>query len=287
VTKRIDAEGYKSGSSDATRYGWTYTYDLAGRVVTELDPELESRNKPGAFTKSYRYNAAGDVVSETDALGNESLYAYDAAGRLLSVTDPLGVPVSYSYDKAGNKLFMTDGRGKVTTYAYGAFGMLRSVKNASQLTIRDTYDLAGNMARMVDRNGNATEYAYDSRNLLLRKSVEETGDEIEYGYDEVGNRVSMTDESGAVCTRSMRRTRWRKFARTASWRSRTRTTRSATSLPCGTAPALRLRMGTTDPTGCRPLHSTARRQRTRMTRTATGSRSRTTEGWRSSTHTTR
>jgi YD repeat-containing protein len=49
---------------------------------------------------------------------------------------------------------------------------------------------------MVDRNGNATEYAYDNRNLLTRKSVAETGDEIEYGYDEVGNRVSMTDESG-------------------------------------------------------------------------------------------
>jgi YD repeat-containing protein len=35
-----------------------------------------------------------------------------------------------------------------------------------------------------------------SRSLLLAQSVVETGDTIQYTYDETGNRASMTDESG-------------------------------------------------------------------------------------------
>lgn len=132
----------------------------------------------------------------TDGLGSTTTYEYDSTGRLLTVTDPIGISVSYTYDKTGNKLFMTDGRGKVTSYLYGAFRMLKSVKDADEKTMTCTYDLAGNVACVTDRNGNHTVYTYDSRNLLTEKKVLETGEEIGYSYDEVGNRAEMTDESG-------------------------------------------------------------------------------------------
>jgi RHS repeat-associated protein len=196
VVKSNDAKGYLSADSDDARYGWLYTYDLANRLVSKTDPELAARRGGAAFSASYSYNPAGEKIKETDALGNATTYDYDEAGRLVAVTDALGVVTTYGYDKAGNKLYMTDGRGKTTQYTYGAFGMLREVQDAAGNPVTYLYDLAQNMTQMTDRKGYHTVYAFDNRNLLLSKSVTETGDSIAYGYDETGNRSSMTEESG-------------------------------------------------------------------------------------------
>ena len=134
IVKKIDAKGYAAADNDDERYGWTYTYDLANRLVRVLEPELAAKNIPGVYTWMYVYNTAGEKIKQTNALGAFTSYEYDEAGRLIRVTDPLGISVAYSYDKTGNKLDMTDGRGKVTTYDYGAFGLLRKETNASQLS---------------------------------------------------------------------------------------------------------------------------------------------------------
>ncbi|TBL71230.1 RHS repeat protein [Paenibacillus thalictri] len=197
IIKKIDAKGYLSGDTDEERYGSLYEYDLANRLVKMIDPELAARNEPGLFTQAYRYNATGQKVKETDALGHSTSYEYDAAGRLTKVTDPLGVATAYDYDKAGNKLYMIDdGLGKATKYSYGAFGLLRETTNAANRSIRYQYDITANVAVMIDRLGNHTKYQYDNRNFLVEKSVAETGDRIMYAYDEVGNRISMKDDSG-------------------------------------------------------------------------------------------
>jgi YD repeat-containing protein len=169
VIKKIDAKGVQSGSTDQARYGWIHTYDLANRLVTTADPMLATN---GQFTKQYRYNIAGETLTEIDALGNETVYAYDQAGRLVSVTDPLGIQTAYGYDKAGNKLFMVDGRGKVTRYRYGSFGVMREAINADSQAIRYQYDLVMNTVLQVDRNGNHIRYTYDARNLLTSNSEE-------------------------------------------------------------------------------------------------------------------
>ncbi|MDQ4682741.1 hypothetical protein RCF13_23835, partial [Stenotrophomonas maltophilia group sp. RNC7] len=119
----------------------------------------------------------------------------DEAGRLIKVEDPLKISVSYGYDKAGNKLYMVEGRGKITEYTYGDFGILKNTTNADQKSIQYSYDLAGNVAAVIDRNGNHILYTYDNRNLLVDRTVQETNDTISYSYDEVGNRIKMTDES--------------------------------------------------------------------------------------------
>ncbi|TBL71232.1 polymorphic toxin type 30 domain-containing protein [Paenibacillus thalictri] len=196
VIKKIDAKGYLSGGIDEERYGSLYEYDLANRLVKMIDPELAARNEPELLTQAYRYNAAGQKVKETDALGHSTSYEYDPAGRLVKMTDPLGVATAYDYDKAGNKLYMIDGRGKATKYSYGAFGLLRETTNAANSSIRYQHDLSANVTVMIDRLGNHTKYQYDNRNFLVEKSVAETGDRIMYAYDEAGNRISMKDDSG-------------------------------------------------------------------------------------------
>jgi len=188
IIKDIDAKGYLSGETDVERYGIEYEYDLAGRIVKTIDPE-------GGQTK-YEYSQYGELAKHTDALGNTSQYEYDNAGKLVKVTDALGIATKYTWDKAGNKLTMTDGRGKITKYCYGSFGLLISYIDADEQETVYKYDLSLAVAAMKDRNGNETIYSYDNRGLLTEKKVPETGDTVSYTYDVLGNRETMTDDTG-------------------------------------------------------------------------------------------
>lgn len=198
VIKEIDAKGYLSGTTDDTRYGTLYTYDLANRLVKVVDPVVLEKGGPTKHTAKYEYNQYGQKIMAYDALDNVTKYEYDEAGRLKKVTDALDVDIQYSYDKAGNKLSMTNGKNKVTSYSYGDYGILLSYLDANNRPSSYKYDLALNKASVLDRKGNETLYTYDSRNLLLTRSVPKTGDSISYTYDGVGNRVKMTDATGTL-----------------------------------------------------------------------------------------
>lgn len=189
LVKKIDAKGYLSGSSDKERYGVVYSYDMANRLIRQVDQENDAM--------SFKYNSAGEKTQETNALDQTYVYEYDNAGRLVQVTDPIGISIKYHYDLVGNKLDMTDGKGKVTLYRYGAFGLLMESVNAANQSTAYRYDRALNLSEMTDGNEWHTRYSYDSRNLLVEKAVQETGDRIAYTYDQNGNRASMKDESGS------------------------------------------------------------------------------------------
>ena len=195
VVKDIDAKGYKSGSSNETRYGSVYTYNLANLLVSKSTPEAVDK---GATSIRYTYSIFGEVLTQTDALGNVTTYQYDNAGNLIKVIDPLKVSIKYTYDRLGNKQTMTNGKGKLTLYSYSAFGMLRSVKKEEDKTISYQYDLLGNVACQTDKSGNHTLFTYSNIGQLLEKRVIETGDVIKYSYDQVGNRSSMQDSCGTA-----------------------------------------------------------------------------------------
>ena len=195
VVKDIDAKGYKSGSSNETRYGSVYTYNLANLLVSKSTPEAVDK---GATSIRYTYSIFGEVLTQTDALGNVTTYQYDNAGNLIKVIDPLKVSIKYTYDRLGNKQTMTNGKGKLTLYSYSAFGMLRFVKNEEDKTISYQYDLLGNVACQTDKSGNHTLFTYSNIGQLLEKRVIETGDVIKYSYDQVGNRSSMQDSCGTA-----------------------------------------------------------------------------------------
>ena len=43
----------------------------------------------------------GNIIKETDALGNSTSYVYSQGGKLISVLDSMGNRTEYGYDKAG------------------------------------------------------------------------------------------------------------------------------------------------------------------------------------------
>ena len=54
-----------------------------GRVATISDPNAQR-------SLSYSYDAAGNLISHTDAIGNVTTYSYDGRHRLVQVSDGLG-----------------------------------------------------------------------------------------------------------------------------------------------------------------------------------------------------
>jgi YD repeat-containing protein len=76
----------------------TYTFDMAGRLTSELNPETGST----AMTYVYdswdaacgTYASAGDVVEKKDAMGNVTCFKYDALHRATAVTYPSGTYAS-------------------------------------------------------------------------------------------------------------------------------------------------------------------------------------------------
>jgi YD repeat-containing protein len=50
------------------------TYDILGRKISTVDPDM------GTWT--YKYNAFGEMIRQTDAKGQVIDYEYDAIGRL-------------------------------------------------------------------------------------------------------------------------------------------------------------------------------------------------------------
>ena len=57
-------------------------------------------------------------------LGQKESYAYDAQGNLISVTDAMGNTTKREYDRNGNLCAVTDAAGTRTLYAYDAMDRL-------------------------------------------------------------------------------------------------------------------------------------------------------------------
>jgi YD repeat-containing protein len=96
--------------------------------------------------------------------------------------------------------------GTVTTYDYDRADRLTSIavrKGATELlSYAYVYDRNGNRTEQVERNGWAPEtttYTYDDLHRLETVTYPD-GRLVAYGYDEVGNRTSMTDANGHATT---------------------------------------------------------------------------------------
>ncbi len=94
-----------------------FEYDTHGNTVTVTDPENHThrgtctttwatgfaRTAPTPAPRRLDHNESGQVISQTDAAGQDSLLTYDAAGRLTGI-DRAGpeYDVSYDFDDCAN-----------------------------------------------------------------------------------------------------------------------------------------------------------------------------------------
>jgi RHS repeat-associated protein len=145
----------------------------------------------------------GQVLSQTDALGRETLISIDPGnGNVLSKTlvSASGNEVTtYTYTPDGMLATVTDPLGRKTAYAYDQFDRLTAATQGAGTPLAATthyeYDAAGDMTARTDPNGNRAQYAYDTRGRLL-STIAPDGGVTKYTYDADGNTTSTTDPLG-------------------------------------------------------------------------------------------
>jgi RHS repeat-associated protein len=153
-------------------------------------PPAPGASDPQLGATIFYYNAANELVAETDALGNTTEYAYTSTGEGV----PSGLqyctvdPVDYqkgvtcpaygavhvdgtsteTFDSAGDVLTSTDPDGDVTTNVYdvaGHPGLVSASTDPDGTTTTYTYNSAGQVTRQVVSFGTyiaTTLYAYDT-----------------------------------------------------------------------------------------------------------------------------
>lgn len=165
-----------------------YSYDPLGNVIGIVQ---------GDKTVTTEYDAIGNTVSVTNALGNSRGFTYDKDNRMLSSTDFAGAKSAVTYDGAGNILTAINALGAQTQFAYDSDGNVTKMTDAIGNTTEYRYDLAGNMTAVKSPLGTLTEYTYDKMgNMTEKKSAD--GQTTAYGYDLHNNLVSVTSPDGTV-----------------------------------------------------------------------------------------
>lgn len=169
------------------------------------------------LTRTYIYDSAMNMTSETDPRGNTTQYAYDDRGNVTRITgpeggvtqfeyeptfnqvtrivDPLGRETRFGYDNRGNLTETTDDLGNRTDFTYAANGDLLTVTNALGNVTRFSYDAYGNVSGVTDALNYTTEMTYDI--LGNRLSVTDPKNQrTDFSYDAENQLVEIRDALG-------------------------------------------------------------------------------------------
>ncbi|HYG23704.1 MAG TPA: DUF6531 domain-containing protein, partial [Verrucomicrobiae bacterium] len=200
---------------DPEDYVWM-DYDGAGRKIVEVRwrswatpgglVEAESGDELYSIT-TYQYDAFGNLIRETDPVGNYVVMQYDAIGQLTRKVfhDASGNALStnsVAYEPGGEIKFSTNALGGVTEVLHTIAGKPYFRKNADGTTNGWNYDLIGRPVREYEPNGSYWQTTYlDSARQLGRQFKLGTGAvlvSITNMFDRRGNTTTNIDAAGAV-----------------------------------------------------------------------------------------
>jgi RHS repeat-associated protein len=184
--------------------GRTLTFSLSnGRIVAVSDTASPARQL------AFDYNAAGELVSYTDATSGTWVFGYDGAGdhRMTTMRKPSGQDqtdpplLTNTYDDQGRVVAQTDWADRTTTFEY-------TTPPGANVTTTLVTDPRGNQTMKVFGNGvligkiegfgTASEsswgYEIDPNTLGVTRMIDPAGTSTTATYDARGRVLSMTDQ---------------------------------------------------------------------------------------------
>ena len=171
------------------------------QVQTGIDPITQL---PEYREVSYEYNQAGQIITGTDALGNQQQYRYNAQGNPIVYRDALGNDTQFQYDQHGNLKTQTLNNGSQFVFDYDDYGNLISQTDCSGYQTRYQYDDKQRLHQITDAEGNITRHHYNNTALYLQLLISQVqypdGNRIQMDYDELGRLISYTDALGQQVT---------------------------------------------------------------------------------------
>ncbi len=201
-TLNTEAGGYVITKSDGTKY----KFDTSGKLIAITNKQdlglsfeyvgldIHIKDSFGTLLATVVRNNLSQITSITDSLGNTISYTY-AGENLISYTNRNGDKETYEYsNNLINKISGNDGKTYVSN-TYDSQGRVISQLNGDNQETTFTYegDLANyivNLVKVKYANGITRIHKF---NLLLPTSIEGSGTNISFQYDENSNVKSITD----------------------------------------------------------------------------------------------
>jgi RHS repeat-associated protein len=213
ATNTVVIEEYENRAEVLALIGkTTETSDWANRLVKAIQWCKFGNETPEEYNWSFAYDSLGNKLQQVDPKKNQVNQIFDGLGRMTRVLAPeaelwvdgIRKPAQPEfqsvYDPMGNKTAEIDARGNRRDYGYDLLGRQITVAvSAKDIFTGETmpsltktfYDKMGNKARVRDANGKDWFYTYSARGWLLAEKDPE-GNVTRYGYDALGNKISMT-----------------------------------------------------------------------------------------------
>jgi RHS repeat-associated protein len=156
---------------------------------------------PEQFVTGFVYDIYGNVISNTDALGNTTSFEYDSLHAYPTcVTSALNKTITASYDSnTGLATSITDAKGETTYFQYDILGRVTWRTHPDLSEVQAVYDDQSNTVTIYDELGHYTIRYYDGLNRLSKiEWYPLSGDMLEetYSYDYMGNLKTRTDSGG-------------------------------------------------------------------------------------------
>lgn len=190
LTYGYDSSGDLTLFTDATDRSTKFFYDT-NHYLTEIE------DARGIKPVRNEYDAAGRLITTTDAYGHTLNFSHDIEGRREVVTNRLGGVRVIEYNERGNPVREIDERGGETLRTYDNDDNRRSETDPLERTTSYIYNDASEMTSVTDPLGQTTTFVYND--FAYIKTVTDKKDRvITNEYEDGVHLSSSNDEFGNV-----------------------------------------------------------------------------------------
>jgi RHS repeat-associated protein len=177
-------------TTDPAGHVYSRTYDFLGRAIQVLYPD--------SSTTSFSYDDTSNKVTETNGRGYDRIYWFDWLGQLTKVeqeyaTNSLAV-TAYQHDELGHLTSFTDAENHTTSYTFASFFGVTRITYPDSTYEQYEYDSVGRIAAFTDCEGNEILYTYDSINRMIQVQYPDLST-VSFTYDLNSNRTEMEDSA--------------------------------------------------------------------------------------------
>ncbi|MEI7621626.1 MAG: RHS repeat-associated core domain-containing protein, partial [Candidatus Moraniibacteriota bacterium] len=186
----------------------TYAYDERGNLVSEKNTvgellytyehnKLVKVEKPDGSTKSFVYDANGNLIEKTTCADSENcqtvFYTYTTNNYLQSVTMPGKETVFYIYDGLNRRVQKTFGN-KTLTYLWEGNRITGEMDENKNIVRSFVYDQEGNLLSVI-KDGAVFNLIKDSHGSTVALTDENSQIVARYTYDAWGNPAQTLENS--------------------------------------------------------------------------------------------